>query len=334
LNSSSDFEVTTTVNRTTKKKVGFYGIDLYSLFESIHEVTEYLNKVDPKLAKEAREYYACFDRFRGDTQAYGHAATLGAKTCEVEASKCLQKLLKKSIERMEGKYVDGEELFYAQENAKVIKVAEEYYRNMFSKDTWNLRDGHMVNILSDLLMHYEDHFEQDISKAVVWAHNSHLGDAGATEDKGKTNIGEICRKRFGLENTFNIGFSTYTGTVTAASNWDEPALRKKVRPGMSGSYEKLLHDVGIPFYGLLFRSNSKEIVPDSELLKAIPKERLERAIGVIYRPETERWSHYFHANLPKQFDALIHIDKTTALKPLDTESYLDETEPDTYPYTL
>jgi len=318
----------------SKRKVGFYGLDLYSLFESIHEVVDYLTKIDPKLAKEAKEYYACFERFHGDTQAYGYAATLGAKTCEVEVSRILQRLLKQSMEKMSGKFVDGEELFYAQENAKVVKDAEEYYRNMFSKDTWNLRDSHMVNILNDLLVHYQEHFGQDNSKAVVWAHNSHLGDAGATEDRGKTNIGEISRNRFGLENTFNIGFSTYHGTVTAASNWDEPAQRKKVRPGLSGSYEKLLHEAGIPFYGLLFRSNSKEIIPDKELLKSIPDDRLERAIGVIYRPDTERWSHYFHANLPQQFDAMIHIEKTTALKPLDLESYLDESEPDTYPYAV
>jgi len=316
------------------RKIGFYGLDLYSLFESVYEVVQYLKGKDPELAQLAKQAYECFQRFHGDTNAYAYSATFGSRSCEKPVKNLLEGILAKSVEKMKNMAIDGEELFYAQINSKVVKNAEEYYRGMFTRNTWNLRDTHMVRTLEDLLSFYQTYYKIPSPKGVIWAHNSHLGDAGATEDKGKTNIGEIARERFGLEETFNIGFSTYTGTVTAADDWDSPALKKKVRVGLPNSYELLFHQSGVPNFCLIMRSSDPEIHAeiDTVAIKELAKERLQRAIGVVYRPETERQSHYFFTSLPYQFDAMIHFDETSALQPLDTESYLEAEEPETYPF--
>jgi len=242
-------------------------------------------------------------------------------------------MLSRHVTEMEGMAMNGEELFYAQQNAKIVKDAEEYYRSMFTKNTWNMRDNHMVNTLSDLLDFFKSHYSIENPKAVVWAHNSHVGDASAEEDTSKTNIGELSRERFGLSNTYNIGFTTYEGTVTAADDWDAPPKRKRVRSALSGSYEDLLHRTNIPFFSLIFRSNTK-VKPNKQLINLLDSQKLERAIGVVYRPDTERASHYFFTSLPNQFDCVIHIDKTKAVQPLDKESYIDETEPETYPFSV
>jgi len=322
------------------KKVGFYGLDLYSLFESAHAVIEYLDKADPAAAASARRRYACFDRFEGDSQSYGMAAAFNmSKTCQSEV--CAQ--LKDMLERYAAKakedrfHVGVDEEFYATMNAKVVKDAEEYYRSMFGKNTWNMRDTHMVETLKAVM----DHLERQSGKptrAVVWAHNSHLGDASATESKrrGELNVGQLVRERWGKANTFNIGFTTYTGTVSAASEWDGPRETKKVRPGMSGSYEELMHQADIARFCLAFRSNdNSKVQPDKFLVGELCREsKLERAIGVIYKPETERQSHYFLCNLPAQFDSLIHIDQTRALRALDAQSELVYGEEETFPSGL
>jgi erythromycin esterase-like protein len=316
-----------------KKKVGFYGLDLYSLYESAHEVIEYLRKVDPEAAKRATMRYSCFDHYGKDSQAYGYAAAFGlSKSCEEGVKRQLIEMLQRSANLMKSDFLNGEELFFATENAKVVKDAEEYYRCMFSKNTWDMRDKHMVSTVTELLDFFEKHYQTKNPKAVIWAHNSHLGDASAEEEQRHTNIGELARAKFGLKNTFNIGFTTYEGTVTAADDWDSPGKRKRVRPGLKNSYEELLRKIDNPWYYLLFRSNSPQITIDKELVKSLDGPKLERAIGVIYRPDTERQSHYFLTSLPNQFDCVIHIDRTSALRPLDAESYIEEKEPETYPF--
>lgn len=311
-------------------QAGFYGLDLYSLYSSIHAVLQYLDQVDPEAAARARERYACFEHFHQDSQRYGYATAFGGvEPCEAGAVAQLLDLREHAAQFVhDGTLLKEDEYFYAEQNALVAKDAEEYYRTMFygNVPSWNLRDTHMVRTLGALADHLTRTRGQ--AKIVVWEHNSHIGDASATElgAQGEVNVGQLTRERFGSDVRL-IGFTTYTGTVTAASNWDEPPQRKRVRPALTGSYEALLHETGIPRFLLRLHTNHLDTV-----LKA---SRLERAIGVIYRPETERLSHYFFAELPSQFDAIIHIDATRAVEPLEThELWLSGEAPETYPTAL
>jgi erythromycin esterase-like protein len=295
-------------------QAGFYGLDLYSLFASMGEVLRYLDREDPEAAKRARILYSCFDHFHDDPQAYGYGVSYGmSRSCEDEVARLLVKL--------RGRATASDDFFDAEQNARLVKNAEEYYRSMFRGrvSSWNLRDGHMFETLQEICAHLERRGEEP--KVVVWAHNSHLGDARATEmgDQGELNLGQLVREHYG-EDCANIGFSTHAGTVTASSDWDGPAETKRVRPGLPGSYEAFFHETGVPRF-LVFPREVEEL--------ASP--RLQRAIGVIYRPETERQSHYFGATLADQFDAMIHIDETTALKPLETWSEHPDEAPETYP---
>jgi erythromycin esterase-like protein len=309
-------------------RAGFYGIDLYSMFTSIQSVIRYLEGVDPEAANRARQRYGCFHHAGEDPQAYGYAAELGiTQACEDEAVRQLQELREQAWARMRA---DGgepdEEHFHAEQNARLVKNAEEYYRSMFRArvSSWNLRDCHMADTLDALLRHFQG--RGIAPKIVVWAHNSHLGDASATQmgEDGEWNVGQLVRERHG-DDARLIGFSTYTGTVTAASEWDAPAERKQVRPGMEGSWERLLHQAEIPNFFLPLRGFT---AGESTLHQP----RLERAIGVIYKPETERWSHYFDARLADQFDAVIHFDETRALHPLERTPQWESFEPpETYP---
>jgi erythromycin esterase-like protein len=270
------------------RKIGFYGLDLYSLFTSIEAVLAYLDKVDPEAARRARYRYSCFEDFGEDTQAYGYAASFGlSETCENEAVSQLMELRQRAAEyaRRDG-WVAADEFFYAEQNARLVKNAEHYYRSMFRGHTlsWNLRDRHMAETL-DALVAYLDQ-QGSRAKIVVWEHNSHLGDARATEsgESGQLNVGQIVRERYGRE-TALVGFTTYTGAVTAASDWDGPAERKLVRPALPESYESLFHQAPPPRFLLVARDNEM-------LAAALRAERLERAIGVIYRPQTERRKLY------------------------------------------
>ena len=294
-------------------KVGFYGLDLYSLNASIEAVLDYLKRVDPEGAQRARYRYSCFDHFGEDTQAYGYAAGFGlTESCEREVVTQLIELRRSAAEyaSRDGR-VAADDFFFAEQNARLVKNAEEYYRSMFrgAVSSWNLRDRHMAETLESLVAHLKKQGQQ--AKVVVWEHNSHLGDARATEmsERGELNVGQLVRDRHGSE-ALLVGFSTYEGTVTAASDWDGPAERKSVRPALKGSYESLFHEVSIPRFLLLTTDRG----PAAAKLK---EPRLERAIGVIYRPETERQSHYFYARLPEQFDAVLHFDKTRAVEPLE-----------------
>jgi erythromycin esterase-like protein len=313
------------------RKVGFYGLDLYSLHSSMDAVLSYLRKIDPEAALRAERRYACFDQFGEDPQSYGYAATAGlAPSCENEVISQLVELQTSAAKyaTLDGRMA-ADDLFFAQQNAKIVLNAERYYRAMFGNRaaSWNMRDRHMAATLDALIAFLE--YDRRQPKIVVWAHNSHLGDARATEmaGRGELNVGQLMRERWG-QRALLVGFSTYSGTVTAASDWDMPAEKKIVRPALEGSYEALFHELGLRNFFLGLRGNSEAIL-------ALRQPRLERAIGVIYRPETERMSHYFRARLPHQFDAMLHYDVTRAVEPLERTGLWERGElPETYPSTL
>lgn len=313
------------------RKVGFYGLDLYSLHASMDAVLSYLRKVDPEAALRAQRRYACFDQFGENPQSYGYAATAGlAPSCETEVIAQLLELQKSAAEyaTRDGRMA-ADDLFFAEQNARIVLNAERYYRAMFGSRaaSWNMRDKHMAATLDSLIAFLEHERRQP--KIVVWAHNSHLGDARATEmaGRGELNVGQLVRERWG-NSVCLVGFSTYSGTVTAASDWDQPAERKVVRPALEGSYEALFHELALRNFFLGLRGNDDAIL-------GLRQPRLERAIGVIYRPETERMSHYFRARLPHQFDAVLHYDVTRAVEPLERTGLWERGElPETYPSTL
>ncbi len=314
--------------RGTAGKVGFYGLDLYSLYGSIEAVIRFLDKVDPAAARRARNRYACFEDFGEDPQAYGMSVHYNLdRSCEEQAVAQLVDLQRRVIEyaRRDGKLAE-DEAFFAEQNARLTVNAEAYYRTMFGGrvSSWNLRDRHMADTLDALERHLDEQGKP--AKIVVWEHNSHLGDARATEmgASGEWNVGQLVRERHGAESVL-VGFTTYSGTVTAADDWDGPAETMRVRPGMEGSVEALFHEVGLPRFLLIPGTRG-------DVAEGLRESRLERAIGVVYRPATERFSHYFHTRLTDQFDAVIHIDQTNALEPL-APAAPPETEdaPETYP---
>ncbi len=317
-------------NQAAATPAGFYGLDLYSLHSSIESVLGYLDKVDPESATRARARYSCFDHFGEDPQVYGYATASGImEPCEDAVVGQLVEL-QQEAGRLTAKSEDGDEAFFAVQNARLVRNAESYYRAMFSGrvPSWNLRDGHMAETLEEL----RDHLKQVSvdAKVVVWAHNSHLGDARATamSAEGELNLGQLVRERHDRE-AFLLGFTTYHGTVTAASNWDEPGRKRQVRPALAGSYEALLHEVATPEMPDFLLN-----LRDPSVAASLRPARLERAIGVIYRPETERFSHFFLADLPAQFDAVIHLDRTSALTPLDPDPGWETAEevPETFPF--
>jgi erythromycin esterase-like protein len=314
-------------NASAEKKAGFYGLDLYSLYTSIDEVIKSLRKIDPEAAERAKRRYSCLEHFAENPQVYGYASTVGmTKKCEDDVVSQLAELQRKTLESYELDGVSEERLFYIEQNARLVSNAEQYYRSMFNDDilSWNVRDEHMAETLDELVEFLGRNGEKP--KVIVWAHNSHLGDARATErsDKEELNLGQLVRERHPGECAL-VGFTTYTGTVTAASDWDAPAKRKKVRPGYAHSYEELFHTLEESAFYLETKRAQEELA----------EPLLERAIGVIYRPETERYSHYFHAHITQQFDWVIHIDETRALTPLEpTQEWHSGEAPETFPSGL
>jgi erythromycin esterase-like protein len=310
-------------------RVGFYGLDLYSLRASMEAVLGYLTRVDPDAATRARARYACFDQFNDNTQVYGFLTGTGVtKSCEEEVVAELVELRRRAADDARG---DGhgaeEDRCNAEQNARVVKNAEAYYRSVFLEEvsSWNVRDRHMVETLEALLAHLGQQVGR--AKVVVWAHNSHLGDARATEmnRRGEVNVGQLVRERYGDEAVL-VGFTTHHGRVTAASDWDAPAERKHVRPALPDSYEATFHDTRLANFLLAWpgADGAREALLDPAL---------ERAIGVIYRPDTERASHYFYARLPLQFDAVMHFDETRAVEPLERTAVWDAGEPpETFPF--
>jgi len=307
-------------------QAGFYGLDLYSLIASIDAVVAYLDTIDPPAAARARARYACFDHFGGNSQAYGYAASAGmAESCEPAVVAQLVDLRQRAAAyaARDGR-VAADAFFSAEQNARLAANAEQYYRAMFRGrvSSWNLRDTHMADTLAEILT-FLGRFRRD-PKVVLWAHNSHLGDARATEmgAAGEVNVGQLARQRYPGQ-VVSIGFTTFEGTVTAASDWGGVAERKRVRPALPGSVEAVMHEVGLPRFMLDLAHPA---------LAAFSEPWLERAIGVIYRPDTERQSHYFAAKVREQFDVLIHVDHTRALEPLERGSvWIAGEAPDTYP---
>ena len=314
------------------ESVGFFGLDLYSLRTSMDAVVRYLDKTAPELANEARHRYGCFDHLADDPQNYGYAVVSGRReSCEEETVRQLVAMAAEAGKMQQEQQRNIDELFYAQQNARVVRNAERYYRTMFKgrNESWNARDTHMADTLEALCEHIARRKGRP-ARVVVWAHNSHLGDARATEAsaRGEINLGQLTRERFGTTETFLLGFTTHTGTVAAASDWDCPPQRKRVRPSHSDSVERLFHDAGFGDILLPMRSRPK-------LAESLSRPLLERAIGVIYRPETERYSHYFHVRLNEQFDAVVHLDETRAVEPLDQPvAWSHEELPETFPSGL
>jgi len=311
-----------------EQQVGFYGLDMYSLYESVAAVLDYLDKVDPEAADAARQRYGCLDHVSSERH-YGYGVTLGRRpSCEDEVVRQLM-----DIHQQGGRYVEAgdalaeDEQFQAEQNARLIQSAEAYYRQMFSSrvNTWNLRDTHMSDTLDLLHRHLSRRLGRS-AKIAVWEHNSHLGDARATEmgARGEHNVGQLTRERYG-DDCCLIGFTTYKGSVTAASEWDGPAERKRVRPGIPGSIEEILSRLNRNRFWLPLRGDVAE---------ALREPRLQRAIGVLYLPDTERASHYFRCRLADQFDAVLHFEETQALEPLDSTSEWVRGEQETYPFGL
>jgi protein-L-isoaspartate(D-aspartate) O-methyltransferase len=308
--------------REPEQRAAFHGLDLYSLYDSIRAVLNYLNDVDPETARVARERYGCLTPWQSDPATYGHAALTGHyETCEPAVTAVLTDLMKQRNAYAER---DGERFLDAMQNARLIANAERYYRIMYygSRASWNLRDSHMFETFKTLLNFYGPD-----SKAVVWAHNSHIGDASATEmaSRGEHNLGQLCRKEFGKQ-CYLVGFGTHAGRVAAASDWDGPMQIKEVVPSLPGSYERTCHDAGVSSFMLSLRDAPEE------LKSALLEPRLQRAIGVIYRPQSERASHYFQARLPDQFDEYFWFDRTNPVRPFATHELEDM--PDTYPFGL
>lgn len=305
-----------------KKRVAFHGLDLYSLYSSIRSILQYLDEIDPAAAEVARIRYGCLTPWQSDPAIYGKAALTGAyRSCETDVIRMLKELQSKHFDYASH---DGERFLDAVQNARLVANAERYYRVMYygSRESWNLRDSYMFQTLQIIReFHWPD------NKIVVWAHNSHVGDALATDmsSRGEFNIGQLCRQEYG-DKVYSIGFGTDNGTVAAASDWDAPMEVKAVTPAITGSYERLFHETELSGFMLGLRDAS------DELRQTLMEPRFERAIGVIYRPETELASHYFHAVLPKQFDEYVWVDTTHAVEPFKTAEI--DGMPDTYPFGI
>ena len=310
-------------HQPAEARTEFRGLDIYSLGSSMAAVLAYLDRVDPGEAKAARRRFGCLTPWQDDPASYGRAALhLGRSPCEEGVLAELRSLLDRRLTYVRR---DGDSFFDAAQNARVVRAAEQYYRLMYrsSRESWNLRDRHMFDTLVRLLA-----ARGGDAKAVVWAHNSHVGNAAATAMgwQGEFNIGESCRAAFG-DSAVLIGFGTDRGTVAAASDWDGPMEVKKVIPARPDSYERVFRQAFLERSLTDWRSGQK-----SELRDVLSKHRLERAIGVVYRPETEFLSHYFEAVLPDQFDAYVWFEQTTAVTPL--AGGRPHGAPDTYPFGL
>jgi erythromycin esterase-like protein len=315
--------------RPYEQMCGFYGLDLYNLSASMQAVIDFLEREDPALARAAHHRYGCLDPWVEEPALYGRNALLeGYARCEVGVVQMLKDLLQKQVDCFAE---ECDEWLDAQANARLVKDAEAYYRVMYhgSAESWNLRDTHMFDTLNMIL-----DAKGPGSKAIVWAHNSHIGNAAFTDmgmNRDELNIGQLTKGKFGRRARL-IGFGTHTGTVAAADDWDEPMRIKRVRPSLPESYERMAHDSEVPSFLLDLREGDR----DERLASELMEPRLERFIGVIYRPETERWSHYSHAILPRQFDAYVWFEETEAVMPLPAEVRPGEAPSveETYPFGL
>lgn len=310
------------VGRSAEEAAGFYGLDVYSLWDSLREVMGYLRRHDPAALPEARRALRCFHPYGEDAQEYARATVLVPASCEREVTQLLQKLLTSTPAGPQAEEDGRDGRFAAEQNARVVKDAEAYYRAMVRSDrgSWNVRDRHMAETLDSLLRHHGPG-----SKAVVWEHNTHVGDARYTDmaDDGTVNVGQLAREAYGRESVALVGFGSHRGSVIAGSRWDAPWEEMAVPPAQPGSWEDVLHTAG-PTDKLLFFDN-----PSDEMLGW----RGHRAIGVVYRPPFERFGNYVPTVLPERYDAFLYLDRTTALRPLipPAREEHDEEMPETYP---
>lgn len=290
--------------RSEEDKVGFYGFDLYSLWESMDEILKYLGEKDGADLEAAKRAFACFEPHGQEEQQYGLAANFYGEGCEEEVVALLRKLQEKWKTAQPG---DREDALAAELNALAVKGAEDYYRTMIRHDaeSWNVRDRHMVDVLERLMAYHGP-----AARAVVWAHNTHVGDARATDmaREGMINVGQLLRESHGAE-VCAIGFGTYEGTVIAGRGWGMPLEAMKVPAAEAGSLEELLHRIG-PADKLLLLDEADQALRESWIG--------HRAIGVVYHPEHER-GNYVPTRLAERYDAFIFIDRTTALSPLAVE---------------
>jgi erythromycin esterase-like protein len=310
-----------------QERINFYGLDLYSLYRSIDAVIVALERVDKKLAQQARAYYSCFEQFRHDPQQYGYSLFLHAsRSCQEAAFAALGELEEKELQLFNEQQISEDDVFSLLQNARVVQNAEEYCRSLFINEVsnWNLRDTHMMQTLEAILKQQTRKGIEN-PKIIVWAHNSHVGDSRATEMGAahEVTLGKLIKEKFGSK-AYSLGFTTYNGTVSAASDWHMPVERKVVRDALPDSYESLFHHVGMAQFFLPLQDKA-----------VVPSHMLERAIGVVYAPWTERQSHYFYADLVRQFDGVIHCDTTTALEPLEkTATWIEGEVPSAYPTGL
>lgn len=319
-------------NLPYERRAGVYGLDLYSMASSIQAVVRYLQKVDPDLAKDARKRYSCLDPWLHDPAEYGRSAMhKGYAPCETGVVKMLRELLAKRIE-LSKKEENHEGFLDAEMNARLVKDSERYYRSMYWRDneSWNLRDSHMFETLARLLK-----VKGSGAKAVVWAHNSHLGDARATgmRERGELNLGQLCRQHFTSRSgeVAIIGMGTHDGEVAAADNWDDDMQIMSVKPSRSDSWERIMHDSGVPSFLLDFRPRYQR----DDVREVFEEEKLERFIGVIYRPGTEKWSHYVKSSLSRQFDAYVWFDRTRAVEAFEVHQPEESiARGETYPFGL
>jgi protein-L-isoaspartate(D-aspartate) O-methyltransferase len=305
------------------RMVGFHGLDLYSLFTSIAEVLAYLDDVDPEAARVARDRYGSLTPWQKDPAAYGRAVLVGRyASSEDEVVTMLREMLERRVEYARR---DGDRFFDAAQNARLVANAERYYRSMYygAAASWNLRDQHMFDTLEALLAFYGPG-----SKGIVWAHNTHVGDASATEmrERGEHDLGQLCREAYG-EEAYIVGFGTDHGTVAAASSWGERMERMSVRPAHADSFEGIFHASEVRAFMLHLREPARRAVREE-----LEQERLERAIGVVYRPETELSSHYFQASLARQFDDYVWFDETRAVRPLAPPAPAARALPEPHPF--
>ncbi|KAA8895954.1 hypothetical protein FN846DRAFT_817669 [Sphaerosporella brunnea] len=333
-----------------EQKVGIYGMDLYSLHRSAAAVVEFLKKVDPCAAHRAKEKYNCFDRFGEDTTSYAWANMLGINvSCEKEVLEVLRDLAAATTAPLAASAINEDSRFEAEMNALTVRDAEKYYRTMMREDekSWNIRDEHFVMVLQKMAEHLQRKGQE--AKIVVWAHNSHIGDARATDmgkRRGEVNVGQLCRQVFGEENVFNVGFLGSKGTVTAADAWDEPARVFELRPPIPGSLERLLgenmlnHNLLITHRLVQHLNDPKptKVPVDKDLVNLLNQPRYQRFVGVLYKPLTERQSHYSICETARQYDAIVHLANTSAIKPLEPEDKEHEWkvgDPDeTFPFGL
>jgi erythromycin esterase-like protein len=301
------------------RRAGFYGLDVYSLWDSMHAVLDYLDRVDPDAAQRARRAYGCFDPYEQDVQEYALATKAVPTSCEDEAVRTLQELRRNAPQYRE----DGREGFFnAEQNALIARNAELYYRTMVrgGSTSWNVRDTHMLETLERLLAHHGP-----TARAIVWEHNTHIGDARATDmaRAGMVNIGQLAREKWGARDVVLVGFAGYEGSVIAANAWEAPMERMRVPPARAGSWERLLHDT-VGDDALLLTHELHDVAGADE-------PRGHRAIGVVYHPERERFGNYVPTIMPARYDALLYLERTSALRPLHVRERIDAELPETWP---